>query len=281
MKKYLSALLVTMLCVCCFGLAACGDSGSSSSAASSTASSAAPESSAATESSSAAADPSEKFVGDWKMAGLEMNGVTVIGDLSSMGVGTAALSIAADGTGKVTLDDDTTSFTWKQADENTLTIELENKSEDAMIPGAAKVTYQDDTVRLTINADDQEGTIIFSENGSIEGVKMLDMSQATDITSEDALIGTWKVSAMSYEGATMYGDSASLAAMNGSDEMAITFEAGGKATMLGSEAAWSIGENGAVVSDDYAEIAVKALGDDIIMNVGEAYGMEMYMRFSK
>ena len=107
------------------------------------------------------------------------------------------------------------------------------------------------------------------------------LSEATDITSEEALIGTWKVSAASYEGATMYGDSASLSAMNGSDEMVLVFEEGGRATMLGNEATWSIGENGAVISDSGVDIAVKALGDDIVMNVGEAYGMEMFMKFSK
>ena len=267
--KKLSILATFLFCALVF--VACGDSGSSSSA----------SSSVAPKSSSAAADPSEKFIGDWMMAGLELQGVTVIGDLSAMDVGTASLSIAADGTGTVTIDDESAAFTWKQADEDTLSIIVDSKNEETIVSDAAKIAYQDDTVHIVIESDSQTGAIIFSKNGSIEGLKMLDMSEATDITSEEALIGTWKVSAASYEGATMYGDSASLSAMNGSDEMVLVFEEGGRATMLGNEATWSIGENGAVISDSGVDIAVKALGDDIVMNVGEAYGMEMFMKFSK
>ena len=289
MRKHLSALLVTMLCACCLGLIACGDSGSSSSAASDSASSAAesasaPESSSAaeSESSSAAADPSEQFIGDWKLAGMELNDVTVIGDLSAVGGGTASLSIVDNGTGTLALDDDSGTFTWKQADDASLTITPDQDGEDAAFNGTATAVYQDGTVRVILENDGQSGTLIFSKDGTIEGLEPLSTDDATDITSEEALIGTWKVSAATMEGATMYGDSASLAAMNGSEEMIITFEEGGKATVLGSDAAWSVDDKGAVINDPTGvSIAVKALGDDIIINIGEIYGANMYLRFSK
>ena len=293
MKKYLSALIATMLLACCLGLVACGDSGSSSSAASDSSSSAAAteSSSEATESGSeseateseseSAADPSEKFVGDWKLAGLQMNGVIVIGDLSAMDVGTASLNIAADGKGAITLDDTTTTFTWKQTDDDTLAIEVENAPEETAVSAAANATYEDDTVRINLKTDDQEGTIIFSKDGNVPGLESFSMDDATDITSEDALIGTWKVSGATMDGATMYGDSEALATMTGSEEMILTFEEGGTVTMLGSDATWSVGENGVVITDGQAEVAVKALGDDIVVNIGEVYGMNMLLKFSK
>jgi hypothetical protein len=215
------------------------------------------------------------------MAGMEANGVTIVGDLSSMDVGTASLSISADGTGTVTFEDDKATFTWKQTGENTLSITVDNTDEETAISSVANAVYQDDTVRINIEAEDQTGTIIFSKDGSVPGMEPLPVEKATDITSEDVLPGTWKASAITLEGATMYGDSASLAAVNGSEELVITFEAGGKVTLFGEEATWTVDEKGATISDPNAEVSVKALGDDIIVNVGETYDMNMYIRFSK
>ena len=283
MKKCLSALLATMLCVCCLGLAACGDSGSSESTSSSASESESASASAseATESSSAAADPSEKFLGDWKMAGMEMEGVTIVGDLTQFDVGTATLNIAEDGTGEVALDEEKASFSWTQTDENTLSIEVEAPEDEATISSIAKAVYQDDTVRMTIETEDQEGTIIFSKDGTMPGITALSMDDATDITSGDALVGTWKISALTMQGATAYGDSASLSAINGGDEVTITFAEDGTVTLFGGEASWSIGDNGAVISEEGIDVPVKAMGDDILVNVGVAYDMEMIMRFSR
>ena len=280
MKKHLSALLAIMLCVCCLALAACGGSSSPSSTKADSGSSAAASSKATEEAT--AEDPSEKFIGTWKLAGAETQGVTLVGDLSSMNVGSAQLVIKDDGTGEMSMDDQKTAFTWEQTGDNTLTLALESQSKNETIDKAPEVIYEDGLLKIAIEANDQSGALLFSTDGKIEGMASLSMDDATAVTSEDELIGSWKISGVSYGGAYMFGDAASLAAINGSEEMVVTFDKDGKATMLGDEAKWSIGDDGAVIEDDSGlSIAVKALGDDILMDVGAAFGMDMVMRFSK
>ena len=269
-----------MLCVCCLALAACGGSSSPSSTKADSGSNAATSSEATEEAT--AEDPSEKFIGTWKLAGAETKGVTLVGDLSSMNVGSAQLVIKDDGTGEMSMDDQKTAFTWEQTGDNTLTLALESQSKNKTIDKEPEVIYEDGLLKIAIEANDQSGALLFSTDGKIEGMASLSMDDATAVTSEDELIGSWKISGVSYGGAYMFGDAASLAAINGSEEMVVTFDKDGKATMLGDEAKWSIGDDGAVIEDDSGlSIAVKALGDDILMDVGAAFGMDMVMRFSK
>ena len=272
MKKRLQVVLVALVCAFAIALAACGG-GSGGSAGGSGGGSG---------DAVVQVDPSEKFIGTWKLAGAETQGVTLVGDLSSMNVGSAQLVIKDDGTGEMSMDDQKTAFTWEQTGDNTLTLALESQSKNETIDKAPEVIYEDGLLKIAIEANDQSGALLFSTDGKIEGMASLSMDDATAVTSEDELIGSWKISGVSYGGAYMFGDAASLAAINGSEEMVVTFDKDGKATMLGDEAKWSIGDDGAVIEDDSGlSIAVKALGDDILMDVGAAFGMDMVMRFSK
>lgn len=281
MKKLISLFIATMLCACCLGLSACGDSGS---AASSTAgsSSATGSSSAAEESSSAAtADPSEKFIGEWKMAAIKSQGVTLLGSMEAMGVGTSTLTISEDGTGSLVTDGVENAVNWQMAGDDAITLKSEVEGEGGILADGVTVTYADETLDLAVSSESAEGNMLFTKDGALKDVVPIDPSKATPVTSEADLIGTWKICGITMEGATMYGDSAALSALNGSEEMVITFEQGGKVTMLGSDATWSIGSNGVVIDDSGTELPVLSIDGDILLDLGAVYGMEALLLFSK
>ena len=110
MKKYLSLLCAALLCACCLALAACGGSSGASTAASGSA-------------ASAAADPTEKFIGDWKFAAMEYQGMTMTGDLNAILDTDEAMtfSLKEDGTSSMVINGDAAEATWELKDENTIT----------------------------------------------------------------------------------------------------------------------------------------------------------------
>ena len=103
----------------------------------------------------------------------------------------------------------------------------------------------------------------------------------TPITSEDALVGSWTLSGINMMGITMYGDAKDLAAMAGGQDVSLSFEKGGKCHLMGSDATYAVSSDGATITEENISIPVKALGDEIAIDMTDLIGMEMIMVFSK
>ena len=135
--------------------------------------------------------------------------------------------------------------------------------------------------------DDQSATIIFTQDGTYAGAKQISMAEATPITSEADLIGTWKLVGMDMMGISIYGDADSLGSMMGGEaDGTITFEQGGVAKSSSGDESWAIDENGATyttkgLSGDVA-CPVMKLGDEIAIDASETMGgVELIMVFAK
>lgn len=278
MKKYLVALCASLLCVSCLTLAACGGSGSSSSATPSS------SSSTAASSSAAPADPAEKFVGDWQLAAVKMNGITVSGDFTEVLGGDSSnvsLSIKKDGTGSLTFKDEPVDITWAQKGDNAITVTPVKESDGIT---AVDVAFENNALTMEMSDDEFTGTLIFTADGKYADAKEITADGAQAITSEDALVGTWKLTGINMMGMSMYGSSEDLAAAMGSvSDTSLTFEKGGTVKAFGQDETWKVGPDGATVTSNGTEVPVKAIGDDIVIDASAQLGgaIQILMVFSK
>lgn len=301
MRKNLAMLCAAMLFACCLALGACSGGGSSSAASSGSASASAGASSA---SASASASAQASFEGTWKLAAVESQGITMAGDFSSI-IGSEqgmSLTIKADGTGEISMNDETAPLTWTQKDATTITIDAKNADGSASNASAeagsasaeagsdaseaahgltTDVTLKDGALYMDMTQDSFSGTAIFTADGTFAAAKEINSAAATPITSEDALVGSWTLSGMNMMGISMYGDAKDLAAMAGDSDMSLSFEKGGKCNLMGSEATYAVSADGAAITESGMGIPVKALGDDIAIDMTDLIGMEMIMVFSK
>lgn len=284
MKKYLALLCASMLCVCCLALAACGGSASSSaasasasgSATSASASSEAAASSAAASSSAAAADPQQLFVGEWNMAGLESQGVTMAGDLTPiLGENKVTLTLNADGSASMIMGEDTIDATWKTTGDTT----AEATINEAVVP----LSYKDDAVFLTMESDSFSGVMILTKDGTYANLPTISAEGAKAITSEDAIIGNWSMCGINMMGVSMYGDSATLAEISGDSDTSLNIEKGGSATLTGEAATWAIDADGASITIEGTTIPLQMLDNgNLVMDMSELLGgTSMIMVFSK
>ena len=281
MSKRLALLWATLLCVCGLTLAACGGTSKSGDAGAS--------GGAAAEKP---ADPSEKFLGEWKLAAIQTEGITVVGDFSIMMDTDAGVSLTLekDGTGAMAFDDESGTLSWKLVDDNSieLTIAEEGEQDDdapITVGETVKVTYEDGVLSLPMDDDDMQGTLLFSADGTVKKYPEIDTSTATEITSRNALVGEWKLTGMNFSGASMYGDADSIAAIVGeSTDPTIVVPKEGPVTLMGDEAELSVSGSGATVSVAGTSVPIKALGDDIIVDLSEMTILgdaDIVMRFSK
>ena len=260
MKRILAMLCATMLCVCCLALAACGGSGSSSAASSGSASGSA--------SASAAVD----YTGDWKFAGMQMNlgtgEVTMIGDLDALAQMTGntstsmtfGLSLKADGTGAFVSGESTYPVTWTESASGITIKDASDASGSAASASASAASdsasasasstdgfggmgdtlelgYSDGVLAMSIEQNGQAATVFFSKDGKLPGASEIIAENAKPITNEADLVGDWKFTGMNLLGLSIYGDAETLNSLSGSSgtDMSISFQAGGKGTMSGSE----------------------------------------------
>lgn len=304
-----------MLCACCLGLAACGGSSSSSaasasgsaasasasaasaSAASSSASAASASASAASASASAAsADPAAKFVGDWKLAGMKMGGVSIVGEISSfMGYDVqAAPSVKSDGTGVFAWMGETVPFTWTATGDNTFEAALQTSSDgsgDDPISNLIKATgktmkFQLDNgaLSLAVVNSDVPGGLLFSKDGSMPGAPDYDLAKATPVKQESDLVGTWKVVGAILGNTVAYGSTEDITntVVSGQD-MTMSFEPGGKCALGGTASTYTVNSDGASIQDSGITLVLKKLGDKLIVDYGNIMGtgQNMVMVYAK
>lgn len=282
-----------MLCVCCLALAACGGGAASSA------------SSAASSSSASAADPADQFVGTWKFAAAETQGVTMSGDLSTLlGTDTGMeFTFEAGGTGNAAFAGETAAITWEVTGDNGITIKAADTaaSSDAAASSeaasassaAAEATeldadnlfatgkLEDGALKLETGDGTESVTMIFTQDGTYAGAKTIDTSAATPITSADALVGSYTLTGLKMMGISMYGDPAALSAVAGDTDTTLTFDADGKVSIMGSAATYAATADGAAITISSVEIPVQALDDGIAVDMSSVFGAEMIMVFSK
>lgn len=292
MRKHVAMLCAGMLFACCLALGACSGSSSASAASSGSAST-----SASTEASASSASAEAAFAGTWKLAAAQSQGVTMAGDFGSI-IGAEegmALTIKEDGTGEFAMNGESGAITWTQKDADTITIEVPTAGSSASGASAASssasaassgtyaidIVAKDGALFMDMTQDDFNGTAIFTSDGTFVGAKEISTAAMTPITSEDALIGSWTLSGMNMMGITMYGEAADLAAMAGGQDMSLSFEKAGKCVLMGSEATYTVGTDGAVITEGETKVPVKALGNEIAIDMTDLIGMEMIMVFGK
>jgi hypothetical protein len=275
MKKYLAMLCATMLCVCCLALAACGGSSSSSAAASGSASA-----SASASASSSAAQAT--FVGDWKLAAIEYENIMMSGDFDAMfGDGmNMTLSIKEGGTGTMGFGGDTTNIKWTEKGADAISITPEATSENPN-PQTFDATLKDGALSMLMEQDSFSGTVFFTKDGTYAGATAISVDNAKPITSEDALVGTWNLIGMNMLGINMFGSGEDLSAMAGGTDTAITFEKGGKVTFMGESTTYTVGADGAAIAEGDLSVPIKALDNNILIDMSDLLGMQMVMVFSK
>lgn len=296
MKKYLAMLCATMMCVCCLGLVACGGGSSSSAAASGSASASASASSASASASSASAEAD--FVGTWKLAALESQGVIMTGDLSAMiGDETGfALDIKADGTGSMSVGAEAVEMTWVKKDANTITVtpvqsasasaesasaSAESASAESAVPTTMDIVYEEGNLTLEMSDETMTGTLWFSKDGTYEDAMNISIADSKPITSMDALVGTWRLSGINMMGVNMYGTADALSAIAGGADTSLTIASDGKVTMSGQETEVTIDATGASIASGGMSLPIVDFHGDIIVDMSGVLGMEMMMLFTK
>lgn len=275
MKKYLAVLCASMLCVCCLALAACGGGSSASSGSAAVSGSTA---------SASAADPTEKFLGTWKLAAIEMDGVTMVGDFSSGVLGTdmnMEFTFKDDGKATASFNGENADFTWELVDDNSIAMKTTDSSSKLNQITAA---YKDDTLSFEMNDETMTGTVILSKTGTVENLETINIANAKNATKASEIVGTWKFSGMSMGGVSVYGDSEKLSALMGAEvDSTLTINEDGTAIAMGENVTWTLNSNGANLSlTEGVTVPLKLLGDALVLDVSELLGGTEYcMLFSK
>lgn len=316
MRKRLLVLWVSLLCACGLALPACGSSGSADAGAGETQKEAAQEEAQ----KEVEVDPAEEFYGTWKMAAMQTQNVTVAGDFSqfidSEGGATLTIVIEKGGTGTISFGDETSGLTWemtdgtmvvkpdKEADADGEADDANEATDDATDAdtdtddageevdaddggGVTNVdhfdcTYADGRITAKWSDGETESAVILTADGTLPDVPEIDMAQATDFTSMDELVGTWKISKMKMAEAIVYGEPDDLAQLYG-DEAVNVLEIGedGAATFMGQECAVDVEEDGAIIDVVIYQIPIKRLGDDLAVDMSDFVGSDAVFCFSK
>lgn len=280
MKKQLTTLLASTLLAGSLMLPACGGQPSTSDSSSGEKTTESVE--------EVKVDPAEKFIGTWKFAGAQMQGVTMVGDLTELIGEEASISFTLDegGTGTAGVSDDSKKLTWELDGDDAikLTVEADEEADDSE-PKTVTGTLKDDVLSVDMSDEDQQGTFMLTKSGKMENAKEILPANATAITSENELVGTWKLVGMNMMGISVYGSADDLAQFAG-DTFAgdLVLNAGGTGTFADSEVTWEVTDNGATLGQSGLVFNLKALDDGIIMDfgeLGEAMGMDIVLYFTK
>ena len=223
-----------------------------------------------------AAESAVDFTGTWKLAAAESEGVTMAGNFGEIaGIDDVGqIVIKEDGTGEIKLGDDSVSFKWEQKGDDRITLTSDDDNE--YIGESADVICKDDALFMEMKQDGKTARGIFTRDGSYAEARVFDMDDAKAITSEDELLGTWKMTGLKMAGISVYGDPDNLTEMNSGIDSSVTFKEGGVATMNTGDGTWKLDDDGATLTatditgtHDYT---VKRLDDDIVIDMSQILG---------
>jgi hypothetical protein len=231
-----------------------------------------------------AADPKEKFLGEWKFAYIESDGLTMVGDLSALEetVGESVnigVTFNEDGTGQVVAGDEKLDVTWELNDDGDLVAtQVEDKEAEPMT-----FKYEDGELHgINVSIDEEtseqsELIISFTHDGKSEKVTAPKVADATDITSADALVGKWNLSGMSFMGITFSGSSEKVAEMFSDQSVATEFKDDGTCSFFDQDCKYTVSDSGATIDYEGSSVPVKQLGDNIIVDLTESLGAALGM----
>lgn len=268
----LAAVAIACLVATCLLLVACGGSSSSSAANSSA------DSSSAASVTSSAVRPEDRFVGTWKVAAAEMQGITMggnFGELAGVDSGTGGdIVVNADGTGSLTFGDKSGGFTWAAEDANMFYLTMQSET-GATAQQAIQVSYKDDALFVPLEQDGRQMTVIFTKDGNYASARQISLDGAQPITSESALLGTWTLVGMNMGGVSMYGDVQSMSNAMGSAVSTVTFKEGGVVEMDSGTGSWAVSADGAsMTSADIMgtnTVPIVMLGDEIALDYSQVF----------
>lgn len=285
MSKRFSVVITSLALTCSLGIVACGGS-----PAETTSDTRKEETVESTVSEPESANPAEKFVGSWKLAQVESNGVTMVGSFQSLfdteeGM---ALVISADGTGRAVMgnnEDDGDGFTWELKDDNTIAMTPSSSDSDSPLT-SADITYDEKDASLTLKMvqDGTEMSVVFTANGTLASLPEFDLNKAAAVTSIDQITGEWEICGLGANGMTAFGDADTLNQMMGdSFDPNITINADGTMVMDGSEGATvTVDENGATMNDAYSTASLKLLDSNLVLDMSDMMGgVEFFMLYTK
>lgn len=198
------------------------------------------------------ADPKEAFVGTWKLAAAETQGLVMSGDLTQiLGDNNLSFTFNADGTGTSNLGDDEKDLTWTadSAEKATITNSTGDQTQE--------VTLKDDALRFDTENDGKTVTVIFTKDGTYAGAKTISLDGSKPITSESELLGTWKITGINIAGISAYGPAESLEALANGTDTSMTFKEGGVVESSGTTSKWSVSSDGAVLEVGDEETSYK------------------------
>lgn len=244
---------------------------------------------------SEAKDPKEQFVGTWKLAGIERQGMIIVGDVSSMlsdGQGEALFVVNADGTATLAFGEETSDgLTWILNDDGVMSV-IPNNPDQSI--GTMTVSYDKGALIMNVENGEESGKIYFSQDGTLADMPTIDTATATAITDASKIQGTWKLSAITYQGMTAYGDMAAFTEMigmtlEGGGVMTITFADDGTATLGPTTGTWEATADGVTFTEDKTSensisltADVKALGSDLVLQTsGELESLGVAFVFSR
>ncbi len=232
-------------------------------------------------------------VGTWKSAAFKSNGITMTGDIAQFAnffggddaeqAYNMTLDLKAGDTGTISLADESHELAWSQSG-NVITItrtDSDTESDDEADSFEAKGTIEDGALFLQLDKD-EDMTLIMTPDGTYSNAKSYDKTKAKPITSEDALIGTWKLTDVCMAGITMSGDGNALAEQFSYDDSTITFTAGGKVNMFGDDNTYTVSADGATVTDGTISAAdLLMLDDNLIVDMSSLMGVDIFMVLAK
>ena len=242
-------------------------------------------SASASQQASAPAGSADKFVGDWKLAGVETQGVSICGDVSNVLGFEGALSIAKDGTGSLDVDKEKVTFNWEQAGDDAITLNSLTGDSNNMLQDNFTVSYKDEAISFTMKADGMEGSMIFTKDGTVKWMREISMDNAEGISSSDVLNGTtWNLTGVAMQGVSMYGDAEAIGSFMPSSmaSTSVKFKKDGTVNLMGEDATWKITNKGnAVITAGSEKVTVKKLGDDIVIDLSDYVATDLVMLLSK
>jgi hypothetical protein len=203
------------------------------------------------------------------------------------------LKIDEGGTGSIAVGKTASDLTWEQADEENIAITVKAEALSGMNVSGGKAsedksettitaTYRDEMLALDLGNSDYNAKMIFTHDGTIPGLPELSAKNAQAVASADDLVGTWALQGVNMNGMLLYGDAKNLSTLVGGSDVSLTFEADGKANLMGLEATYTVDSTGASIEADTLKASLKMLDGALMVEIpSEIAGVDMVMRFGK
>lgn len=301
MKKHLNLFLAALLGLSILGVPACGGTAATEGAADEPVAEKAEE-------PEEVVDPAADFYGEWQIAAVSSNGLTMVGDLTSLLEvnKTMRIDIKEGGKARMSFDGETLDCTWEQTSDTSIVLKTPNEedgtddaadqdgAEDA-VEGAedavdgmaeegteAELTLEDGMLKATSFTDTFEGTLYFSSDGTYPAYESIDPEKVAAAASLDAVVGDWTLAGMYFMGATAYGEADSMAGLIGEGNETVSIGEDGTVEMMGGTVGFGVGDNGGYIDvNGQAQLPVGTLGDYLTVDFTQALGQEAILIYKK